>query len=227
MDLTRQNILFTICRILEATNPMNDGDVKLTSKDSSAFRDALCEIAARHPFAESRETLEEFVRDWERGTLPKARWMHGAHVGVAAYFAYDYPSAAVLQIMRLGIRHFNLASGGANTEDQGYHETLTRFWTGVVGNFVRDGRFASRLEAVRSALLRFGEHRDYHRSFYSFDVLADRNARREWVSPDREVPGDGGESAAQRSSGSAHRVRASEVIVSGDGHETHGVVRIK
>jgi hypothetical protein len=169
---------------------MNTGGVTLARKDSTAFRDALCEAVARHPFAESTAALEEFVREWERGTLPKVQWTHGAHVGVAAYFAYDHTPAAVLQIMRLGIRHYNLASGGTNTEDHGYHETLTRFWAGAVGDFVRVGGFASRLEAVRGALLRFGERSDYYRSFYSFDVVRDREARREWVSPDREVPGD-------------------------------------
>jgi len=179
---------------------MNNGDVTLASKDSSAFRDALGEIAARHPFTESTEALEEFVSQWERGTLPKKQWTHGAHVGIAAYFAYGYSSAAVLQIMRLGIRHYNLASGAANTEDHGYHETLTRFWAEAVGHFVRDGRFASRLEAVRKALLQFGERRDYHRSFYSFDVLLDRNARRDWVAPDREVLGDRGNDRVARGS---------------------------
>ena len=177
---------------------MNIADATLANKDSSAFCDALQGIAARHPFAESTETLEEFVSQWERGTLPKKQWTHGAHVGIAAYFAYDHTLVAVLRIMRLGIRHYNLASGGANTDDHGYHETLTRFWAGAVGNFVRDGRFASRLEAVRGALLRFGERSDYYRSFYSFDVLRDREARREWVAPDREVPRDQGEGTAQR-----------------------------
>jgi hypothetical protein len=169
---------------------MNNGDAALANKDSSAFWEVLQGITARHPFAESTGTLEEFVRDWERGTLPKAQWTHGAHVGVAAYFAYDHTFVAVLRIMRLGIRHYNLASGGANTDDHGYHETLTRFWAGAVGNFLRDVRFASRLEAVRGALLRFGERSDYYRSFYSFDVVHDRVARRDWVSPDREGPGD-------------------------------------
>jgi hypothetical protein len=31
----------------------------------------------------------------------------------------------------------------------------------------------------------FGEDRDRHRLFYSFDVVKDRRARCEWVAPDR------------------------------------------
>jgi hypothetical protein len=170
---------------------MSIGDPALLTKDSNASRDALAAIAAQHRFVKSAGTLEQFVRDWERGTLPKARWTHGAHVGVAAYFAFEHPPAALLHIMRLGIRHYNLASGTANTQGSGYHETLTRFWAGVVGEFVREGQFASRLHAVRQALARFGERRDYFRRFYTFDVVSDRYARREWVAPDRDVPRDG------------------------------------
>jgi hypothetical protein len=155
------------------------------SKDSSALGDALRDVVERHAFAADEVALEEFIRGWECGTLPKSQWTHGAHVGVAAYFAFEYPEDVLLRVMRLGIRHYNLASGGVNTDDHGYHETLTRFWAGEVGEFVRDGEFGSRLEAVRSALGRFGERSGYYREFYSFDVLGDRRARKEWVAPDR------------------------------------------
>ena len=158
---------------------MNIGEDTLASKDSSAAGDTLREMVARHPFLASERTLEE------RDTLPKKSWTHGAHVGVAAYFAYEYPAEVLVRVMRLGIRHYNLASGGANTEDNGYHETLTRFWASEVGNLVRSGRFGSRLEAARAALARFGGCSGHFRKFYKFDVLGNRRARGEWVAPDR------------------------------------------
>jgi hypothetical protein len=164
---------------------MDIGDFTLASKDSIVVGDALRELVSRHPFAANAKALEEFVGAWERGTLPKNSWTHGAHVGVAAYFAYQYPADVLVRVMRLGIRHYNLASGGTNTEDTGYHETLTRFWAGAVGDLVRGGAFASRLEAVLAALGQFGHCSGHYRKFYNFDVLADRLARREWVPPDR------------------------------------------
>jgi len=164
---------------------MSTGDSTLATKDLSANGDAFAEVSSRHPFAADGRALEKFIDGWERGTLPKKCWTHGAHVGVAAYFAYEYPPDVLLRVMRLGIRHYNLASGGANTEDTGYHETLTRFWAAEVGDFVRDGGFASRLEAVRAALRSFGGRTGHFRAFYSFDVVRDRRARREWVAPDR------------------------------------------
>jgi len=145
----------------------------------------------RETFAllESEALLQGFVEAWKAGKLPKAEWTHAAHVAMAAYFAFDHAAAATFAIMKAGILHHNTSVGTPNTEDNGYHETLTRFWSSEIGEFVRTGHFASRLEAVRAAVSAFGSDRDRFRLFYSFDVVRDRRARREWVAPDRETPG--------------------------------------
>jgi flavin reductase (DIM6/NTAB) family NADH-FMN oxidoreductase RutF len=149
------------------------------------WRRAFHRLHLWYPFLESETALDDFVSRWKLGTLPKPSWTHGAHVAVAAYLAFDHTAEETLNLTRAGIVHFNTCVGTPNTEDNGYHETLTRFWSGQVGNLVRGGRFASRLEAVRHAIQQFGEDRDRHRLFYSFDVVKDRRARREWVAPDR------------------------------------------
>lgn len=133
---------------------------------------------------ESEAELQRFVEAWKAGRLPKQEWTHAAHVGVAANFAFDHAAEATFAIMKTGILHHNTSVGTANTEDNGYHETLTRFWSTEIGEFVRAGRFASRLEAVRAAVAAFGSERDRFRQFYSFDVVRDRRGRREWVAPD-------------------------------------------
>jgi hypothetical protein len=138
----------------------------------------------REAFLESEAALDDFWTRWRAGQLPKKAWTHAAHVAMAAYVAFDHGSEEVLALMRTGILHHNESVGTPNTEDNGYHETLTRFWSGEVGEFVRAGEFASRLEAVRGAVARFGRERDWFRRFYSFDVVRDRRARREWVAPD-------------------------------------------
>jgi flavin reductase (DIM6/NTAB) family NADH-FMN oxidoreductase RutF/Arc/MetJ-type ribon-helix-helix transcriptional regulator len=150
------------------------------------WRRAFHRLHLHYPFIESEQLLEEFLRLWEAGTLSRSCWTHSAHVAVAAYYAFDYPQETAFQMTKSGILHFNVCVGTANTEDSGYHETLTRFWAGVVGGFVRSGQFPSRLEAVRNAVRQFGEDRDRHRLHYSFDVVRDRRARREWIQPDRE-----------------------------------------
>jgi len=160
---------------------MESNSSALGNEESSA------DLRKKHSFLESEAALEEFVAAWKLGILPKRAWTHGAHVGVAAYFAFEHSVAETFAIMRKGIRHYNTCVGTANTEDGGYHETLTGFWSGEVGRLVRGGRFASKLAAVRAAVASFGEHRERHRLFYGFDVVRDRRARREWIAPDLEA----------------------------------------
>jgi len=162
---------------------MNPHHIALRNEDSSLFRDGRSPL--RYPFLESEAALDDFISGWRTGTLPKSNWNHAAHVAVAAYLAFDHPPQEALDLTRTGIVHFNTCVGTPNTEDNGYHETLTRFWSSEVGDIVRGRRFGSRLEAVRHAVELFGEDRDRHRLFYSFDVVRDRRARREWVPPDR------------------------------------------
>ena len=158
-----------------------------TNPTASGATDSREPATSQEAFAllESEASLQRFVEAWKSGRLPKPAWTHAAHVGMAAYFAFDHASEATFAIMKAGILHHNTSVGTPNTEDNGYHETLTRFWSSEIGEFVRHGRFTSRLEAVRAAVSSFGENRDRFRQFYSFDVVRDRRARREWVAPDR------------------------------------------
>jgi flavin reductase (DIM6/NTAB) family NADH-FMN oxidoreductase RutF len=151
------------------------------------WRRAFHRLHLHYPFLNSEQTLEEFLRLWESGVLPRSSWTHGAHVAVAAYYAFDHLEETAFQMTKSSILHFNVCVGTANTEDSGYHETLTRVCAGIVGGFVRSGQFPSRFEAVRHAVKQFGEDRDRHRLHYSFDVVRDRRARREWIQPDRET----------------------------------------
>src|SRR5258707_15654498 len=159
------------------TNPIASGITG--SSNPATAQDAFAFLA-------SEASLQRFVEAWKSGKLPKSAWTHAAHVAMAAYFAFDHAADAAFAIMKAGILHHNTSVGTSKTEDHGYHETLTRFWSSEIGKFIRSGHFTSRLEAVRAAVSVFGGDRDRFRLFYSFDVVRDRRARREWVAPDRE-----------------------------------------
>jgi hypothetical protein len=131
------------------------------------------------------EDFTAFLAAFRDGTLPHAEFNHAAHVAVAAALAFEHQPEEAFARTKSTILAYNAAVGTRNTETGGYHETLTRFWSEVIGGFLRGGRFASRLDAVRAAVDAFGHRRDLHREYYSFDVVADRRARREWVAPDR------------------------------------------
>lgn len=138
-------------------------------------------------FLDSESKLVALLAAFEAGTLPKAEWTHAAHVAAAAYYTWERTPLEALPLLRERIRAFNEAVGGQNTEDAGYHETLTRFWAEVVGRFVAAHRDRTRLEATRAAVERFGSARDLPKLYYDHDVVRDRVARREWVPPVRKI----------------------------------------
>jgi hypothetical protein len=145
-------------------------------------------VANESYFACSEAALSSFLGRWRAGTLPKKEWTHAAHVAVAACYVFDYPANGALQKIRAGIIHYNTCVGTANTNHSGYHETLTRFWCGLIADFLRTRAFSSRLEFVRAALNRFARDSSLFRSYYAFDVVKDVRARREWIAPDCRAP---------------------------------------
>lgn len=149
------------------------------------WRRGLHRVRRDYPFIADEETLGRFVQDWEKGVLEHRYWTHTAHVAIAAFYNFAYPPEEAFQRTKSGIVHYNTCVGTPNTEDSGYHETLTRFWSEVVGGVVRSRPFESQFDAVRHAVDILGEDRDRHRLHYTFDVVRDRRARREWVPPDR------------------------------------------
>ena len=154
------------------------------------WRGGFYKLNLDSPHLVNSATLEQFVCDWERGVLPRSRWNHVAHITIIACYAFDCEcdSERSYQRMKAGLLNYNRNVGIRDTEDSGYHETLTRFWTNLVSGFVRAGQFSSRLEAVRGAVKAFGSERDHYRWYYSFDVKGDRRSRREFVAPDRQPP---------------------------------------
>ena len=129
--------------------------------------------------------LDAFIAAWRAGTLPKPAWTHAAHVAVCAYHAWaGVPLDTVFAAMKTGIIAYNEAVGTANTATSGYHETLTRFWAGVVVAHLETASAATRLDAVRSAVHAFGQARDLHAMHYRFDVVRDPTARAIWIAPD-------------------------------------------
>jgi flavin reductase ActVB len=149
------------------------------------WRRGLHRVHRDYPFITDEATLQRFVKDWEAGVLAQRFWTHTAHVAVAAYYGFTHPPEEAFQRTKAGIVHYNTCVGTPNTEDSGYHETLTRFWSDVVGGFLRSHRFESQFNAVCQAVDVLGEDRDRHCLYYTFDVVRDRRARREWIPPDR------------------------------------------
>jgi len=149
------------------------------------WRHGFHRVRRDYPFIKDAATLQRFVKDWETGVLPHRHWTHTAHVAIAAYYAFAHPPEEAFRRTKAGIVHYNTCVGTPNTEDSGYHETLTRFWSEVVRELLENRRAESQFEAVRHAVDVLGEDRDRHRLYYTFDVVRDRRARCKWIPPDR------------------------------------------
>lgn len=138
-----------------------------------------------HAWLASGPAFAAFIEAWELGTLPKSAWTHAAHVAVAACYRVRHGRGALART-REGIRRYNTAVGTPNTDSSGYHETLTRFWSGVIAAAVEG--LDDEWHAARVAVDRFGEDRQLHTLYYAGDIVRSVEARRGWVAPDLGRP---------------------------------------
>lgn len=132
--------------------------------------------------------MEAFVKAFEDRSLEASRFTHQGHVALAAVYVLRHGAAAALERLRREIPLFNVAKGGVNNQERGYHETLTVFWVLVIEETLREMTGLTEREKVNSTVERLsasGAWRDY----YSFDVLKDPECRRRWVAPDVRSPG--------------------------------------
>ena len=81
---------------------------------------------------DTEESLDRFIAAFEDGTWPIANWKHGHHLVMATCYVFAHGRDEALERARVNIPKYNEAQGGKNTEDSGYHETLTVFWIDVV-----------------------------------------------------------------------------------------------
>lgn len=180
--------------VIRRVEPVGDHDLVLAEVTAIRLRDgaplvywrrAFFTIQREYPWLASADAFRAFVDTWERGVLPVAQWTHAAHVAVGACYAVRHGREALART-RTGILRYNEAVGTPNTDTRGYHETLTRFWASEIAALVATE--TDEWQAARRAVDRFGEDRDRHTLYYSFDVVNDVAARRAWVPPDIAPP---------------------------------------
>lgn len=133
------------------------------------------------------KTEEEFVRlitAFADKTLPKSEWTHEAHLAVALDYVRRFPPGEVVAAVREAIRGINETHGTPNTDDNGYHETLTVFWLSVIAAFVRENADAATTCELANRLLESGFDSKLPLRHYSRKRLFTTDARRSFVAPD-------------------------------------------
>ena len=137
----------------------------------------------------SNQDIESFIKEFEARTLDKTLWTHEAHLVVAIWYASTYGFETALQLVRENIRLYNEAVGGRNTDTEGYHESITRFWLLVASDFIKNHRSQSIAVVCEDFIASDKAHRNYPLRFYSKERLFSVEARKTWVAPDlKEVP---------------------------------------
>jgi len=137
---------------------------------------------------QSWEEVCALIAHFEIGDLPHAEWNHGAHLTVAFWYLSRLDRAQATERIRSGILHYNDCQGTANADHSGYHETLTRFWIGVVVTFLeaRDSQ-QPELDGVNQLVETCAARSGLWREFYSFDLIQSVESRRQWIEPDRKA----------------------------------------
>ena len=122
-------------------------------------------------------------------TLPKPRWTHRAHFAAALWLLANRPDLDLPRAMPGLIRAYNEATGVANTDTDGYHETITQASLRAASSFLEEHRDKT-LFAVCNALMDgpLGKS-DWLLAYWTKDRLFSVGARRAWVEPDiRPLP---------------------------------------
>lgn len=114
-------------------------------------------------------------------TLPKAEWTHAAHVAAAVWMLDQYGLAQAELRMPDIIRTYNEATGVSNTDQEGYHDTITIASLRVIAAKSGEG---SLVERVNRLLANGFDRPGWLMVHYSRDNLFSVKARRHWVDPD-------------------------------------------
>ena len=133
----------------------------------------------------SDDGLNSLVDRFLNASLPLPEWTHRAHLGVASALVIAVGRERALVTLRESISRYNIITGGANTDTDGYHETLTVFWLDRVAELLdRLPDTFTRLQRVCAVVEAYGGIRKLHRAYYSFDIFSSLEARKRWIPPD-------------------------------------------
>ncbi|MDB5459143.1 MAG: hypothetical protein JWO72_884 [Caulobacteraceae bacterium] len=131
------------------------------------------------------DELEILLAQFLARTLPAAGWTHHAHLLVGMMLARRLPQAQLLPTLRDAISAYNVAAGGSNTDEAGYHETITAFYAAVLWAFTQATLDRPACEAARRLLAGPIADRGIVLSAYDERTLKSKAARLGYRPPDR------------------------------------------
>jgi len=115
-------------------------------------------------------------------SLPKPQWTHAAHFA-AAVWLITHPSLTAERDMPGLIRAYNAATGVANTDTEGYHETITQASLRCARAWLAARPHAALSTALNALLESPYGRSDWLLAHWTKPVLFSPAARRAWVAP--------------------------------------------
>src|SRR5689334_17139254 len=139
-----------------------------------------------HPrFFHSDAEVEHLGEGLVARTLARPEWTHEAHLAATTYLLLRRPDIDLDQELPGLIRRYNESVGGANSDTEGYHETITRVFLHGVRLFLSEADTSEPLhELVNELLLAPMGRRDWPLRFYSRERLFSVEARGDFVTAD-------------------------------------------
>jgi hypothetical protein len=146
---------------------------------ASAFRNLAISLFR------SDEEIEYIVRRLLDRTLPRSAWTHAAHFA-AALWLLRRQGLGAMRVMPPLIRAYNEATGVANTDSSGYHETITIASLRAAHAWLRDRPGVAEYLVLNEMLKTPIGRSDWLFRHWSKPVLFSPAARAAWVEPDLE-----------------------------------------
>lgn len=129
--------------------------------------------------------IKAIALQFENKTLPKEHWTHAAHIAVAFVQLEKHKNfESTLSSLRTCIKAYNNSVGTENTDNSGYHETLTAFWLKVVAEFYASNYQSNIDQVYQSFAKTILASSKFPLNFYSNELLFSTEARQFWVEPD-------------------------------------------
>src|SRR5215468_5976061 len=135
------------------------------------------------------EEVENLIRAFESGVLPRDQWDHKAHLTVACWYLVCYPEAEAARRIREGIQRYNKTAGIVTTKENGYHESITMFWASMVKSFLMNATLECSIVGLINNLVHRYANKHLLFEYYSLDLLMSQEARLNWIEPDlKQLP---------------------------------------
>ena len=118
-------------------------------------------------------------------TFPAASFHHREHILAGAYLLKSEPHRDWSCEFPELIKRYNVANGGANTDEAGYHDTITQFFLQALRLFLAQAPHDTE-QALNALLASPLADKEFPLRFYRREHLFSKAARREYLAPDKK-----------------------------------------